>query len=144
MRTILFLDVTGVLFCRRCDGDSCGHLANLARIVATLDCDIVLSTSFRFSPRATASLERGFAEHAIRPWIGVTPDLGDARWQEIRAWVEEHDAWHDRLVILDDRTDADLAGHVPEAGNCHFFLADIDTGLDDDLTAAVLRLATTA
>lgn len=142
MRTILFLDVTGVLFCGNCHGDSCGHLLNLGKIVDTLGCDIVLSTSFRFDTRTTDKLRQRFAEHGIPGWIGVTPDLGDERWTEIRAWVEENGAARDRLIIVDDGQDADLAAHVPDIyRNCHFFQADPRVGLDRRLARAVLRLA---
>jgi len=142
VRTILFLDVTGVLFCGRCQDESCGHLRNLERIVTALGCDIVLTTSFRFDPKTTATLRRRFSDHGIPEWIGATPDLSDARWTEIRRWVEDNDAANERLVILDDGRDADLASHAPGAyPDCHFFLADIETGLDGDLTQAVLDLA---
>jgi len=143
VRTILFLDITGVLFCGRCRDDSCGHLAKLERIVTALDCDIVLTTSFRYDPKTTATLRRRFSDHGIPEWIGVTPDLAAARWTEIRRWVDQNDAANDRLVILDDGRDADLASHAPGAyPDCHFFLADPETGLDGDLAQAVLDLAT--
>jgi hypothetical protein len=142
VRTILFLDITGVLFCGRCGHESCGHLPNLERIVSALGCELVLTTSFRFDARTTATLERRFAEHGIPGWIGVTPDLSSERWEEIREWVEHNAAGGDRLIILDDREDADLAAHAPGSyPNCHFFLADPATGLDEDLTDTVLRLA---
>lgn len=145
MRTILFLDVTGVLFCSRCHDESCGHLANLERIVSTLGCDIVLTTSFRYDARATAALEQAFAEHGIPMWIGVTPDLrGADRWMEIQEWVEDQAAAHDRLIIVDDGRDADLTANAPGSyPHCRFFQADSDTGLDEDLTETVLRLAET-
>jgi hypothetical protein len=141
MRTILFLDVTGVLFCGQCREDSCGHLRNLGRIVSELGCDIVLSTSFRFDETTTATLRRQFSDHGIPEWIGVTPALGGERWTEIGEWVAEHGAANDRLIIVDDGEDADLASHAPDIHrNCHFFLADHRTGLDKTLTTAVLRL----
>lgn len=144
VRTILFLDVTGVLFCGRCRDESCGHLGNLERIVSTLGCDIVLTTSLRYDARATAALEKGFAEHGIPMWIGVTRDLRADRWMEIQEWVEDHAAAHDRLIILDDGRNADLTANAPGSyPHCRFFLADSDTGLDEDLTETVLRLAKT-
>jgi hypothetical protein len=140
MRTILFLDVTGVLFCGNCHEDSCGHLRNLGEIIHTLGCDIVLSTSFRFDTTTTSKLRQRFAEHGIPTWIGVTPDLGDERWTEIRAWVEENGAGHDRLIIVDDRTDANLPAKLPGTyRDCHFFHADPLVGLDSRLTQDVLR-----
>jgi hypothetical protein len=142
MRTILFLDITGVMFCGNCEADSCGHLRNLERIVSSLACDIVLSTSFRFDARTRGRLRRQFAEHGIPEWVGVTPDLGDERWAEIRAWIDDNRAAHDRLVILDDGADADLPSHMPGSyRDCHFFRADPSVGLDSGLTQAVLRLA---
>lgn len=142
MRTVLFLDVTGVLFCSRCHEDSCGHLRNLGRIVQSLGCDVVLSTSFRFDSRFTGTLRRWFAEQGIPEWVGVTPSLSGERWTEIRAWVEENGADADRLIIVDDGQDADLAAHVPDTyRDCHFFLADPEVGLDTRLMTAVLRLA---
>ena len=142
MRTILFLDITGVLFCGSCNENSCGHLQNLRQIVSTLGCDIVLSTSFRFDMKTTDRLRLRFAEHSIPEWIGVTPDLPGERWSEIRAWVKENRAARDRLIIVDDGQDADLASHVPNIyRDCHFFQADPRVGLDRQLTQAVLRLA---
>lgn len=141
MRTLLFLDITGVLYCRNCEDHACNHLQNLGRIVHTLGCDIVLTTSFRFDERFKASLRKSFAEHGIPAWIGATPDLHGERWTEIRRWVDDHDASDHRLVIIDDRPDADLATNVPDAYHCHFFWSDPDTGLDAALTAAVLSLA---
>lgn len=141
MPTILFLDVTGVLHCGRCTPDrSCGHLQQLRRIVDALGCRIVLTTSFRFEDKVTAPLRTQFAEHGIPAWIGATPDLPGERWTEIRQWVEDHDARDHRLVIIDDGEDADLATHVPETYDCHFFHADFHRGLDETLAAAVLGL----
>lgn len=142
MRTILFLDITGVLRCGRCVGDSCGHLLNLGRIVTALGCDIVLTTSFRFDHGTTSTLRCRFAELGIPTWIGVTPRINGDRWKEIRAWVEDHAAARDRLVIVDDGADADLASHASDTyPECHFFQSDFDTGLDERLTRAVLALA---
>ena len=144
MPTILFLDVTGVLLCGRCGPDrSCGHVRHLRRIVDTLDCQIVLATSFRFDGRALAALRTQFAEHGVPTWIGVTPDLSGERWTEIRQWVEDNDARHHRLVIIDDGEDADLATHEPGTYDCHFFRADFNHGLDETLAKAVLALAET-
>jgi len=141
MRTILFLDVHGVLSCGSCDDDSCGHLPNLRRIVDSLGCQIVLTSSIRFDRQSTATLRRLFAEHGIPASFELTPDLHAARWQEIRKWTEDHDAAGDRLVIIDDGEDADLATHAPGTYRCHFFLSDFRSGLDEALTEAVLELA---
>lgn len=142
MRTILFLDYTGVLRCGRCSADSCGHLRKLARIVRTLGCDIVLSTSYKYDMSFIEELRQRFTEHGIPEWIGVTPHLQDVRWYEIKGWIEEHGAAGDRLVIVDDRHDADLTAYVPDTyRDCHFFRADPRVGLDGNLMQAVLRLA---
>lgn len=139
MRTLLFLDITGVLACSQCGpNDSCGHFRNLGRIVDSLDCDIVLTSSYRFDATAMARLRQRFAEHGIPDWIGVTPDLPGERWTEIRQWVTDHGAGQDRLVIIDDGDDADLPSRDPGFRECHFFRADFHRGLDASLAAAVL------
>lgn len=144
MPTILFLDVTGVLLCGRCNPDrSCGHLQHLRRIVDALGCQIVLTTSFRFDSKVTATLRTQFAEHGVPAWIGATPDLPGERWTEIQKWVEDNDARDHRLVIIDDGEDADLPTHEPGTYDCHFFRANFHRGLDETLAAAVLGLAET-
>ena len=154
MKTILFLDITGVLFCRRCgDGSSCGHLDHLKRIVDALHCDIVLTSSFRRDHRATLALAEAFARHGIPEWIGITPELGGERWTEIESWIREqgiqdqgiqdHGAEATRIVIIDDGEDADLRPHATDLADCHFFLTDIHHGLDAAVANAMLQLVAT-
>ena len=159
MKTFLFLDVTGVLLCSRCGkGSSCGHLDHLKRIVDALDCDIVLTSSFRHDDRASLALAEAFARHGIPEWIGTTPDLGGERWTEIESWIREHGirdqgiqdqgiqdpgAETTRIVIIDDGEDADLRPHAAALAECHFFLTDIHHGLDAAVADAMLQLAAT-
>jgi len=106
MKTILFLDVNGVLDCLRCGhGADCGHFQRLRRIVDALECDIVLTSSVRTHRESCRRLREQFAEYRIPGWIGATPDLCGARWTEIMKWVEQHLREETRLVILDDGDD---------------------------------------
>lgn len=142
MKTILFLDVNGVLDCLHCGrGADCGHYQRLRRIVDALQCGIVLTSSVRTHPESCVRLRERFAEHRIPEWIGATPDLCGSRWTEIMGWVEKHVREETRLVIIDDGSDADPRPHAPALTNCHFFRTSIASGLDDDVADAVIALA---
>jgi hypothetical protein len=142
MKTILFLDINGVLDCLRCGhGADCGHFQRLRRIVDALQCDIVLTSSVRTHRESCRRLRERFAEHRIPGWIGATPDLCGARWTEIMTWVERHVFEETRLVILDDGDDADPRPHTTALARCHFFQTSLASGLDDEIAAAIIALA---
>lgn len=141
MKTILFLDVNGVLDCLRCGrGADCGHFHRLRRIVDALQCDIVLTSSLRTHRESCRRLREQFTEHRIPGWIGATPDLCGARWTEIMKWVERHLREETRIVILDDGDDADPRPHTTALDHCHFFQTSLASGLDDEITAAIVAL----
>jgi hypothetical protein len=62
--------------------------------------------------------------------------------KKFSVWVVDNAPASERLVILGHGEDAYLTAHAPGSyPDCHFFLADPATGLDEDLMETVLRLA---
>ena len=87
----IFLDVDGVLHSEEGDDmfePSC--MASLRRIIERTSAQIVLSSSWRVSNTATASLCDALAKHGISPPIDITEDHGfkGTRASEICAWLK--------------------------------------------------------
>lgn len=121
MRKILFLDVDGVLndlnvlSTREELGES--HLINFKNIVSTTNCEIVLSSTWRLFPETKSRLETAFVKHNIPLWTGETPVLKSTdfslvpRKNEILMWLESNVSEVAKVVVIDDESDANLAGH---------------------------------
>jgi hypothetical protein len=132
VRRILFLDVDGVLNSR----DDCGldglgdsHLHQLKRIVDEVECQIVLTSSWRLADDLTEKLRLAFERHSILPWIDSTPDLSGDLAEEIQAWIESHRPCVG--VVIDD----DCDGFETTGLRC--VQTSVDHGLTKELATEV-------
>ncbi len=139
MKTVLFLDVDGVLNCVRGEfALSDTALSHLAYLVSRLGCDIVITSSWRLYADSLTLLRQAFELHGIPAWIGVTPDSCGPRWAEILAWVFDHLDADSLVIIVDDDDDADPRHHAPLPVPCLFFQADPAIGLNRQMTRRIL------
>jgi hypothetical protein len=129
MRSVIFLDVDGVLVTRRSLASrakqkmvvNAGCVSALNSMTSETGAVLVLSSSWRFcgesEMRAILALWGVTGE-----MIGITPDLtrepqepgglylGVPRRDEIGAWIADNGKSGDRYVIIDDDSDADIEG----------------------------------
>lgn len=130
-KTLLFLDIDGVL-----NSSSTTNFKNnlwpydpymaflVGKIQLDTDCDIVLSSSWRYHPDGQAEVRK------LVTLLDVTPMLNGSRGEEIQAWLDSHPEY-DRYAILDDDTDM-LPEQLP-----NFFQTTFETGLTDEIAKAV-------
>lgn len=143
MKTILFLDVDGVLNNASSDLLSDDLLKNLKKIVDSIKCEIVLTSTWRLYSDSLATLKRAFEDHDIPNWIGKTPDLCGERHTEIQAWISKKIKNEQcNIVVIDDDKDADVP-NISENITYYFFQTDFLTGLDDSVTNKILINLTT-
>lgn len=118
MEKIIFLDVDGVLNCRKTKRRTANNytfvgsrqLKNLKHIISTTGAKVVLSSDWRYD-RDNPKLNSDYLElrdELLRYGIqfyGFTPELPSAhRGAEIAQWLAEHTEVLN-FVILDDRAD---------------------------------------
>lgn len=73
----------------------------LNEVIAAVDCDVVLSSSWRLG-RSLLEVQRALVGAGyLGTLAGKTPDLG-MRHREIEAWLTEHGRWGDGHVAVDD------------------------------------------
>lgn len=128
---ILFLDIDGVLNAsgttnfRNKLWPTDPYMAFLVgKIQLDTDCEIVLSSSWRYHPDGMAEVRK------LVNLLDRTPLLNDSRGKEIQAWLDIHPEV-DRYAILDDDTDM-LPDQLP-----NFFQTTFDTGLTVEIAQAV-------
>jgi len=104
---VIFLDIDGVLNCRRTPNprsfpyvvDS-KLLARLKQLLKKSRAKVVLSSTWRYDPIGLIA-----AKHWQVPFIDVTPDMPHKpRRAEINAWLESHPEV-ERFVVIDDEDD---------------------------------------
>ena len=104
---VIFLDIDGVLNCRQTpnprkfpyviDQELLGRFNQLLQQTGA---SVVLSSTWRYDPAGIFS-----AKHYGVPFIDVTPDMpGDARSEEIVAWLWNHPEVT-RYAVIDDEDD---------------------------------------
>ena len=138
---VLFLDVDGVL--NRCgksnQGMESAQVAQLERIIAACDPQIVVSSTWRISERSLTRLVAVLYDIGGR-FGGITPYHNDrtdggiyiakARGNEIQEWMDTH-GHPDRFVILDD--DSDMC-HLKE----HLIKTESFVGLTPEIADKVI------
>lgn len=130
---ILFLDIDGVCNCVSTRGIEV-HMfpidpamaARVAKIIANTECEVVLSSSWRFSKEGVQAVK-----DRICPLLDVTGDERRIRGFEITEWLEKHPEVT-RYAILDDNFDAGFL----HKGN--FFKTTWEKGLTDRITNRVI------
>jgi len=120
-RSIIFLDVDGVLNCsdtwKGPHGNGvhtiCPDLCdNFARVVKETGADVVVSSTWRLHQSGLSFLADRLNERGVTI-LDITPDIPrkrlsgppTLRGEEIRQWLIENDRLDDRIVILDDDSD---------------------------------------
>lgn len=144
-RTILFLDVDGVLhstsrtpatplFDVRC-------MTPLARLLQVTGAEIVLSSTWRVSPQAIAQVDEALQKYGVGPIADCTPlRAKKTREGDIGAWLDSHEGEVARWVALDD---IDItANSSPEAQRClgHFVQTKGTVGLTEADVEAVIDM----
>lgn len=130
MKPILFLDIDGVLneFGTQPEGGMLGIQRDksdrLKRVLYTVDCDIVLSSTWRIIGKNLAKVEKMLEEMYVAPLYDLTPRggkteggiyIGMSRGDEIKQWLKAHPD-HTRFVVLDDDVYPD---EFPDANQVH-------------------------
>lgn len=129
MKPILFLDIDGVLneFGSQPGGGMLGIQADkvvrLKRILDTVPCDVVISSTWRIIGRNLAKVEAmldniGHEIHSVTPQGGKTEGglyLALKRGDEIKAWLALNPQ-RTRFVVLDDDVYPD---EFPDANQVH-------------------------
>lgn len=128
MKPILFLDIDGVLntFGSQPQGGILGlspvHVGRLKRILDTVPCDVVLSSTWRIIGRNLAKAELmmesiGHDFHSTTPSGGMTQGglfVALKRGDEIKEWLKRYKPAH--FVVLDDDVYPD---EFPDANQVH-------------------------
>jgi HAD domain in Swiss Army Knife RNA repair proteins len=129
---VIFLDVDGVLNCRKTPNPrklpyivDKRLLARLQRLLELTGAKVVLSTTWQYDPAGLFS-----AKHWGIPFIDITPDMPKRpRRDEILAWLKKHPRMT-HFVVIDDEDD--------ELDELPLFQPSADTGL----TSQIVRGAT--
>jgi hypothetical protein len=134
----LFLDVDGVLNCRRTP-----HMQTeiypldpfmvllVHRIIEATNCRIVLSSSWRNHPQGINVVGKSI------PLIGITPSFSNNRGKEIQKWLNDQ-TWalnqgQIKYAILDDDSDM-LPEQMP-----NFFKTTFEFGLTEEIANKVIK-----
>jgi hypothetical protein len=139
---VLFLDVDGVL--NRTGfhpGESVGlrswiepELARrLCDVLEATGAEVVLISDWRRGRDMEHLREELAAAGIVCSLRGATPVLGSVRWQEIDAWMREHDVAMESVVIVDDGFD--MGPLRPR-----FVRTSPLNGLDEDAAREIRRL----
>ena len=127
---IVFLDLDGVLNCRKTDNPRKFPfivdpilLTRLNRLLELTGAQVVLASNWRYDPVGVLA-----AKYYQVPFVDMTPDLpGEPRGNAIREWVSKHPHVQ-RFIVIDDEDD-DLDG-LP------LFQPMRSSGITDDLVDA--------
>lgn len=140
---MLFLDVDGVLNRTGYRPETSSGLrswiepelaAQLNQVLGTTGANIVLSSDWRVGRELQALRAELVAAGVVGLLADVTPVLqGAARWQEIQAWLEQHEVRKEDVVIVDDTFDMG-----PLA--TRFVRASPLNGMDERVAAAIVSL----
>jgi hypothetical protein len=133
MTKVIFLDIDGVLNCRRTSNPRSlpyvvdpALLGRFRRLVAETGAKVVLSSTWRYDPAGLFS-----ARHHHVPFIDTIPDLPhQPRRDEILTWLERHPEVT-RYAVIDDEDD--------ELDELPLFQPSATTGLTDDIARGVAR-----
>lgn len=134
---VLFLDIDGVVNCektfqkfshRGIIGIDPYMAFMVGKIKLDTDCDVVLSSSWRYGGKKLLDEVR----KQVVDFIGVTPDVEHnmIRGNEIKAWLDKHPKVK-RYAILDDDSDV-----LPEQKS-NFFQTSWKTGITEDIARQV-------
>lgn len=134
---VLFLDVDGVLngaYTRERNpagttGIDPRMALRLRRILETARPNVVISSTWRTSPRLVDHLWDRIGEDLKSLWIGNTPrhvPTGRERGHEIQAWLDASPDRVSRMVILDDDGDMVHLTHHLHQTDCFYGLTDAD------------------
>ena len=135
MKKILFLDIDGVVNSEKTFQRHRGaigidpYMAFLVgKIQLDTDCDVVLSSSWRYGNKELLDEVR----KQVVDFIDVTPDVEGnmVRGKEIQAWLDKHPKVK-RYAILDDDSDM-LSEQRP-----NFFQTSWKTGITDEIAKQV-------
>src|SRR5437764_12673504 len=127
---IIFLDIDGVLNCKRTPNPRKFPfivdpilLERLQRLLQMTGARVVLSSNWRYDPAGLFA-----ARHYGVPFIDTTPDLpGEPRRNTILDWLHRHSNI-ERFIVIDDEDD--------ELDALPLFQPLRSTGLTDDIDAA--------
>jgi hypothetical protein len=149
MRKLLFLDVDGVLndmsVLHLSPQLGLSHLQNLKMIVAATQCEIVLSSTWRFFPESKQELSIAFEEHAIPLWIDQTPQIRSndmsivPRRDEIILWLKTNHSGPAKVMVIDDDDDANITNHDMNDIQDGFAHTSMDDGLTADHALEVIQ-----
>lgn len=145
-KPVLFLDIDGVLntFGSQPGGGilglSAAHVARLKRILDTVPCDVVLSSTWRILGHTLKKAEQ-MMESIGHEFISLTPSgkrteggiwTSIKRGDEIKEWITRYRPEH--FVVLDDDVYPD---EFPDANQVH--TDGFDGGLTDEKAEEVIR-----
>jgi HAD domain in Swiss Army Knife RNA repair proteins len=130
---VIFLDVDGVLNCKRTANPrklpyvvDRRLLARFKRLLDRTGAKVVLSSTWRYDPAGLFS-----AKHWGIPFIGTTPDMPKRpRRDEIRAWLKKHPKVT-RFAVIDDEDD--------ELDELPLFQPSAAVGLTDKIVRGVVK-----
>ena len=140
MRKIIFLDIDGVLNCKKTVARNRGvigidpYLVSIFnRIIFATDAEIVLSSTWRKSKSSRAEIRK-----RVMDFIDVTPAFYDkyaVRGDEVKAWLKKNIKKEDekdlRYAILDD--DSDFYYYQP------LFKSTWEKGITEDIAKKVIE-----
>jgi hypothetical protein len=107
MMKVIFLDIDGVLNCRKTPNPrkfpyviDDELLARFTQLLQQTGASVVLSSTWRYDPAGIFS-----AKHYGVPFMDITPDMPDEpRCKEILEWLRDHPEVT-RYVVIDDEDD---------------------------------------
>ncbi len=127
MRRLLFLDYDGVLWPTRAPGDfTFGCVSRLAATLRSHECDIVVSSSWRFH-RDWDDLLRPLGQELGSRVVGATGGPCYGRWpryQEIQAYMRAHAPGADWRALDDSQ-------HEFPPGCLELFVCNPNVGVDE-------------
>lgn len=130
---IIFLDIDGVLNCKRTPNPrklpyivDPPLLGRLKQVVAGTGAEVVLSSTWRYDPAGLFS-----ARYWGVPFVDVIPDMPEEpRRDEIMAWLKAHREVH-RFAVVDDEDD--------ELDALPLFQPSAATGLSEKVAGGLTR-----
>lgn len=133
---VLFLDIDGVV---NCEGtfhkDPNQHYVLdpymaflVGKIQLDTDCKVVLSSSWKHHQESVENIHRRVVDI-----YDITPDVGNVRGDEIKAWLDSSKYEVEKYAIVDDNSDM-LPEQLP-----NFFKTDWKTGLTDEIAASIIK-----
>lgn len=137
---VLFLDVDGVLNCKRdyevvSDASTCifyvlnrKKIDMLLKIISDTDCRVVLSSAWRKLKGGKEALE-----YWEIPIHDVTPDQMHCRGAEIQNWLDSHSGVEEYCIVDDD-------GDMLDSQLRNFVQTTFDHGLTEDLAYRITHI----